>query len=331
MIDVLALLRDAVAQLVGPSAIFYALLAIGLNLHFGYAGLLNFGQIGFALVGGYGVGIMVITYNQPLWVGVLVGLAGSAVLALLLGIPTLRLRADYLAIVTIASSEILRLVFRSTALSSVTGSTRGLFGYTASFAKLNPFNPGKRYTLLGVGFQGTTLFSMLWGWILVALLVFLVFMLVRSPWGRVLKAVREDEDAARSLGKNVFVYKMQALVLGGVIGGAGGVFNALDTQSLNPDFFSTAQTFFAYAALILGGAATVLGPVAGAMFFWFLLSLSDGLLRQLTGGNDPIIGFISAQQVGAMRFILVGIFLALLMVFRPQGIFGNKREVQLDA
>ena len=94
---------------IGPSAIFYALLAIGLNLHFGYTGLLNFGQIGFALLGGYGVGIMTITYHLPLWVGILVGLAAAGLLAVVLGIPTLRLRADYLAIVTIAASEVMRL------------------------------------------------------------------------------------------------------------------------------------------------------------------------------------------------------------------------------
>lgn len=330
MIDIVTLLRDSIAQLVGPSAIFYALLAIGLNLHFGYTGLLNFGQIGFALIGGYGVGIMVITYEQPLWVGVLVGLAGAGLLALVLGIPTLRLRADYLAIVTIAASEILRLIFRSTATSPVTGGTRGLFGFATPFTDASPFEPGKRYDILGIGFLGNDLWSMLVGWSLVAVVSVLVFLLVRSPWGRVLKAVREDEDAARSLGKNVFVYKMQALVLGGVLGGMGGVFNALQTQSLNPDFFSTAQTFFAYAALILGGAATVLGPVVGAMLFWFLLSFTDGFLRQASAGSDALLP-LTSQQVGALRLILVGVFLALLMVFRPQGILGNKREVQLDA
>ena len=91
--DLIAALQIALAQLVGPSAIFYALLAIGLNLHFGYAGLLNFGQIGFALLGGYGVGIMAVNYDQPLWLGAIVGIAAAAVLATVLGLPTLRLRA----------------------------------------------------------------------------------------------------------------------------------------------------------------------------------------------------------------------------------------------
>lgn len=328
--DIIGALQISLAQLVGPSAIFYALLAIGLNLHFGYAGLLNFGQIGFALLGGYGVGITTITYEQPLWLGILVGLAAAGLLALVLGIPTLRLRADYLAIVTIAASEILRLVFRSTATDSVTKSTNGITGFAAPFTNLSPFEGGKTYSFIGVRFLGNDLWAMLVGWTLVLLLCGVVHLLTHSPWGRVLKAVREDEDAARSLGKNVFVYKMQALVLGGVIGGMGGVFNALQTQSINPDFYSTAQTFFAFGALILGGAATVFGPVIGAMLFWFLLSIPDAILRQLISGDDPVLNLTGAQ-VGATRFVLLGILIAVLMVFRPQGILGNKREVQLNA
>ncbi|MGB3770659.1 MAG: branched-chain amino acid ABC transporter permease [Rhodococcus sp. (in: high G+C Gram-positive bacteria)] len=328
--DIVGALQVSLAQLVGPSAIFYALLAIGLNLHFGYAGLLNFGQIGFALLGGYGVGIMTVTYEQPLWLGIIVGLAAAGLLALVLGIPTLRLRADYLAIVTIAASEILRLVFRSTASNEVTGSTNGLFGFADPFTDLSPFDSSKQYSFVGVKFYGDDLWAMVVGWSLVLVLCVLVYLLTHSPWGRVLKAVREDEDAARSLGKNVFVYKMQALVLGGVIGGMGGVFNALQTKSINPDFYSTAQTFFAFGALILGGAATVFGPVVGAMLFWFLLSIPDVLLRQAAAGPDPFIP-MSEQQVGATRFVLLGILIAVLMIFRPQGLLGNKREVQLDA
>ena len=328
--DIIGALQISLAQLVGPSAIFYAMLAIGLNLHFGYAGLLNFGQIGFAMLGGYGVGIMTITYQQPLWLGVLVGLGAAGLLAVVLGIPTLRLRADYLAIVTIAASEILRLVFRSTATDSVTKSTNGITGFAGPFTSMNPFEGGRSYSFLGVRFLGNDLWAMLVGWTIVLLLCGVVYLLTHSPWGRVLKAVREDEDAARSLGKNVFVYKLQALVLGGVIGGMGGVFNALQTQSIHPDFYSTAQTFFAFGALILGGAATVFGPVLGAMLFWFLLSIPDAILRQLISGDDPVLS-LSGAQVGATRFVLLGILIAVLMVFRPQGILGNKREVQLNA
>ena len=99
----------------------------------------------------------------------------------------------------------------------------------------------------------------------------LVFLAMRSPWGRVLKGIREDEDAVRSLGKNVFAYKIQALIFGGVIGTLGGFVFALSNQSVQPDNYATTITFFAWAVLILGGAARVFGPVLGAVIFWFLL------------------------------------------------------------
>ncbi|MGH3914269.1 MAG: branched-chain amino acid ABC transporter permease [Pseudonocardiaceae bacterium] len=331
MIDFTNLLTNGIEQLIGPSAIFFALLAIGLNIHFGYTGLLNFGQIGFALVGGYGMGIAVVNFGLPLWAGVLVGMVAGAVLALLLGIPTLRLRADYLAIVTIAAAEILRLITRSTSLTEFSGGTQGLTGYGGGFRSLSPFDNARFYSFLGVRFLGQDLWTICVGWAVVAVSLLLVFLLVRSPWGRVLKAIREDEDAARALGKNVFAYKMQALVLGGVFGAIGGIVYALATQSLTPDFYSPPQTFFVYAALIIGGAARVVGPVIGAMIFWFVLSITDNFLRQAIAGSDPLITFIDSQDVGAIRFILVGVALALLMIFRPQGILGNKEEVQLDA
>jgi ABC-type branched-subunit amino acid transport system permease subunit len=330
MIDFGVLLSNSLSQLIGLSAIFFALMALGLNIHFGYTGLLNFGQIGFALIGGYGMGIVVANYGFPLWLGVLVGMLCGVLLALLLGIPTLRLRADYLAIVTIAAAEILRLVTRSVSMTEVTGGTQGLTGFGGTYSEANPFTQPE-YSILGLTFRGPELWTLVVGWIVVALCVLLTWLLVRSPWGRVLKAIREDEDAARALGKNVFAYKMQALMLGGVFGALGGMIQALGTQALTPDFYSPTQTFYAYAALILGGAGTVLGPVIGAMLFWFLLDITDGFLRQATAGPDPLIPFIESQDVGAIRFIIVGVILALLMVYRPQGILGRREEVLLNA
>jgi branched-chain amino acid transport system permease protein len=330
MIDFGVLLSNSLSQLIGLSAIFFALMALGLNIHFGYTGLLNFGQIGFALVGGYGMGIVVANYGFPLWVGVLVGMLCGVLLALLLGIPTLRLRADYLAIVTIAAAEILRLVTRSVSMTEVTGGTQGLTGFGGTYSEANPFTQPE-YSILGLTFRGPELWTLVVGWIVVALCVLLTWLLVRSPWGRVLKAIREDEDAARALGKNVFAYKMQSLMLGGVFGALGGMIQALGTQALTPDFYSPTQTFYAYAALILGGAGTVLGPVIGAMLFWFVLDITDGFLRQATAGPDPLIPFIESQDVGAIRFIIVGVILALLMVYRPQGILGRREEVLLNA
>jgi ABC-type branched-subunit amino acid transport system permease subunit len=278
MIDFGVLFSNSLSQLIGLSAIFFALMALGLNIHFGYTGLLNFGQIGFALVGGYGMGIVVANYGFPLWVGVLVGMLCGVLLALLLGIPTLRLRADYLAIVTIAAAEILRLVTRSVSMTEVTGGTQGLTGFGGTYSEANPFTQPE-YSILGLTFRGPELWTLVVGWIVVALCVLLTWLLVRSPWGRVLKAIREDEDAARALGKNVFAYKMQALMLGGVFGALGGMIQALGTQALTPDFYSPTQTFYAYAALILGGAGTVLGPVIRSRHHRRVPAPGDGRTR----------------------------------------------------
>jgi branched-chain amino acid transport system permease protein len=169
------------------------------------------------------------------------------------------------------------------------------------------------------------------GWILVALSCLVVYLLMRSPWGRVLKAIREDEDAVRSLGKNVYAYKMQSLIIGGVLGCLGGFVYALGQASIQPDIFGTDTTFFAYTILILGGAARVGGPVVGAMIFWVILSLSDNILNEAIDAGYISKSLISTTQVGQFRFMIVGLLLMLLMIFRPQGIFGDRREIALDA
>src|ERR671927_1431191 len=127
----------------GYQAIFFCLLAIGINVQFGYAGLLNFGQIAFALLGGFGIAISVSQWGLPFWLGVVIGLAAAVVLALLLGLPTLRLRADYLAIATIAAAEGLRLAFRSVSATSITNGTRGLSGFNAEFVALAPWDTSR--------------------------------------------------------------------------------------------------------------------------------------------------------------------------------------------
>src|SRR5690606_17569250 len=116
-------------------------------------------------------------------------------------------------------------------------------------------------------------------WALVLLATVLVYLLIHSPWGRVIRAIREDEDAVRSLGKNVFRYKIQSLVLGGVIGGAGGVMMAVDSQAVHPDNFEPVLTFYLYVIVVLGGAARVMGPILGSLVFWFVYQLFNGLLR----------------------------------------------------
>jgi neutral amino acid transport system permease protein len=329
--DLLNALEISVKSAIGFQAVFYALLAIGLNMHFGYTGLLNFGQIGFAMLGGFGIAVSVTKWGLPFWLGVIIGVVAAVVLALLLGLPTLRLRADYLAIVTIAVAEGLRLLFRSVGATPVTNGTQGISAFNGEFTALAPWEPAQRYRILGTTWGGGELWITLVGWVVVALFCVLVWLLVRSPWGRVVKAIREDEDAVRALGKNVYLYKMQSLVLGGVIGAFGGMVYAVATGSANPDQYQNANTFLAYAVLILGGAARVLGPVVGGIILLFILQFTDTGLRLLIDHGIIPNGLLSATDVAQLRYVLVGIGLILLLVFRPQGIFGDRREVMLDA
>jgi branched-chain amino acid transport system permease protein len=137
----------------------------------------------------------------------------------------------------------------------------------------------------------------------------------------------------RSLGKNVYAYKMQSLIIGGLFGALAGFLTAVKSAAISPAGFATDVTFFAYTVLLVGGAARVLGPVAGAIIFWFLLSFLDLVFSEATSGSDPIIPdwIMTADQASLMRLIFMGLALMLLMIFRPQGIFGDRRELALDA
>src|ERR671910_834866 len=310
-----------------PLTAVFALAAIGLNVHFGYTGLLNFGQVGFMAVGAYGVGIGVRELDLSIWAAVPIGILAAVALALLLGIPTLRLRADYLAIVTIAAGEILRLAFRSETFNDYTGGSSGINQFANDFYSVNPLSGD---TDLGIiDFSAGQLWVRIVGWLLVLAAVGFVWLLVRSPWGRVVKSIREDEDAVRSLGKNVVAYKMQSLIVGGVIGAVAGMVYAISAQSVQPDNYGTATTFYAYVALILGGTARTWGPVIGSIILWSLLAFTRPLLRQGLGAGWLPESIIDERQVGQVRLMLVGVALVALMVFRPQGIFGDRREIAL--
>lgn len=317
------ILSNTASSILSPATLAYALAALGLAVHFGYAGLLNMGIAGFMAMGAYGYAISILTFGFPWWGGVLVGLSAGALFALVLGIPTLRLRGDYLAIVTIAAAEVVRLLFLTTAFGDVTGSADGLSGYHGSFRESNPIPPGT------YGFGPWTYSHLDWwvrilGLLAIALAAVVVWRLMKSPWGRVIKGVREDEDAVRALGKNVFAYKLQALVLGGVIAAAGGIVYALPS-SVNPGVYVTSLTFFVWTALLLGGAATVFGPLLGSLIFWVIQTALSNILPAMVASG--LLPFMSSIQAQTLRFILVGIALMLLVIFRPQGILGNKKEL----
>lgn len=319
-------LSNALGELLTPMTAAYALAAIGIAMHFGFTGLLNFGQAAYMLVGAYAFSMSSLA-GLGLWASVLISLASSILLSFILGIPTLRLRSDYLAIVTIAAAEILRFIVSTTGLEKVTGGSQGLSGFAGEFYALNPF-PAGTYGFWAWTMDEKGLWVRVVAWAAVILGALFLGVMIRSPWGRVIKGIREDEDAVRSLGKNVYAYKMQSLVIGGLLGTLAGIVFVLP-RAVQPGNYATALTFFIWTILLLGGASTVLGPIIGSMIFWVLLSLTDGLLT--LGVNSGVISFIKTDQIGGIRFMLVGLGLMLLVIFRPQGIFGNKKELYFNA
>lgn len=324
--DFVVILVDALRAAIGPAAAIYALAAIGLNIHFGYTGLLNFGQVGFMLVGAYGVAVSVRTFGTSLWVGLVVGVLCAVVLALVLGIPTLRLRSDYLAVTTIAVGEVLRLVYRSGYAEPVTGGVFGLQRFAGEFYDLNPFPLGF-YGIGSLRFSARDMWVLVVAWSVVALATIVLALVIHSPWGRVIRAIRDDEDTTRSLGKNVYWYKLQSLIFGGVLGALAGAIFAINTQSASPDSYNPTVTFFLYTLLVLGGAGRVLGPVIGSILFWFVLTVFDSALRQaINAGYIPDV-ILNPAEVGAARFALVGVGLIVLVAFRPQGLFGDRTEL----
>jgi branched-chain amino acid transport system permease protein len=306
-----------------------AIAVIGLNIHFGYTGLLNMGQAGFMMLGAYGFSIS-IWHGLPMVVGILMGFLAAFVFALILGVPTLKLRGDYLAIVTISAAEILRYIGRLARLEDFSGAAQGIPGsqYREPFTSLSFFGDGTfsaggwlpELQLTGVNGWWVRFVA----WLIVAVCCLIVFLLVRSPWGRLLRGIREDEDAIRSLGKNVFAIKMQALIIGGLFGALGGMVYILPA-SMQPDALGRSLTFFCWTALLLGGAATVFGPVLGTILFFamriFIQGTSDALVPN---------SIMNTAQTAQFAWICIGVTLMLLVIFRPQGILGDKRELRFN-
>jgi ABC-type branched-subunit amino acid transport system permease subunit len=393
MDDIQGILNAMMRTAVDPQTAAVAIAVIGLNIHFGYTGLINIGQSAFMLLGAYGFAIS-ITQGWPLVIAVLIGLAVAFVFALVLGVPTLKLRGDYLAIVTISAAEIVRYVGRSVGyegLFNLTGGAQGIPGsqYRGPFSNLSPFGNGNT-TLLGFNYTdiaggsalvrlvgwaivialiwlavrvgrgrmglegmaqtasviGLTILTLVmifflapvsqqntgvdgwWftvvAWVIVGISLVMVVGLTRSPWGRALRGVREDEDAMRSLGKNVFAIKMQALIIGGLFGALGGIIYVLPA-SVQPDSMGRSLTFFCYTALLLGGTATIFGPMLGSVLFFagriFIKTFAQAYIPN---------SIMNDSRTEQFSYIVVGVALMLLVIFRPQGVLGNKRELRFD-
>ncbi|MCD2497757.1 MULTISPECIES: branched-chain amino acid ABC transporter permease [Microbacterium] len=322
----LSILNDAASYLLQPTTLAFALAATGLAVHFGFTGLLNFGMAAFMALGAYGYAISIVSFGLPWWTAMLVGMLAATVFAVVLGIPTLRLRADYLAIVTIAAAEIVRYLFLTESFTEYTAGSGGLSGYARAFIDASPLAALPSDMKIGFGpfsYTPSQLSTILFGLLMLAIAILLVWALMRSPWGRVIKGIREDEDAVRSLGKNVFAYKMQSLIIGGVIAAVGGIVWVMGSAT-SPGLYTTSTTFQIWTMLLLGGAATIFGPALGAVIYLVAQSFLSGLLSGMAkAGMLPF----TDSQAKVLVLILLGLVLMLIVIFRPQGILGNKREL----
>jgi branched-chain amino acid transport system permease protein len=301
---------------VGVLATTYGVFALGIQLNVGTTGIMNFGQAGFMAVGSYAMGILVVKSGLSFWLALALGIPVAIAAALLVGLPSLRLRADYFAISTLAFSEIVRIVADN--WDGLTGGNLGLFGYGDAWTEASARIDG---WLEHLGIAPRFLLPLLVVNLAILLaLTLLVALMVRSPWGRVLRAIREDEDAARALGKNTFVYKLQSLSVSAALAAIAGYMLAINISILSPANFDPVLTAYAYVIVILGGLGSYLGVVVGSFFLIFVLEATRYIELPL-----------SDARVAALRFMIVGLVLMLLVVFRPQGLFGKRQELTLRA
>ena len=300
---------------VGILAGTYTIFTLGLQLNVGFTGIVNFGQAGFMALGAYTMGILVVKADWSFWLALPAAVLVAVAFGLLIGLPSLRLRADYFAIATIAAAEIVRITAQNA--RELTGGNQGLFGFEGSWDNVSD---SIMSGLESLGWSDPeTLFPLfLVVWLTALAATALLYFAQKSPWGRVLRAVREDEDAARALGKNALVYKLQSLSIAATLGALAGFFLALNLAFLNPEEFEPLFTFIGYAVLVLGGLANYWGVAFGAIIMWTILE-----------GTRFIDLPISAEREAAVRFMIVGLVLILLMAFRPQGVFGKKEEMVL--
>ncbi|MFD1686616.1 branched-chain amino acid ABC transporter permease [Halobellus litoreus] len=358
----------------------FAMLALALNLHWGYTGLFNIGIVGFMAVGIYvmalvskplyesGGAAQVGGLGLPLLVGIVAGMIAAALLGALIALPALRLRADYLAIVTIAMSEIVRFSFLSGELQQFQlfgervgfGGGSGLIldftnpleaffqffglwdvylGFVATFEVIIPNNPkpvvdGLVYGAVLLGF--------------VAVYFWLLKRTGESPFGRVLKAIREDEDVANSLGKNTNRFKIKAFMLGCALMGLAGILWLMTSGAVTPNFFRPRITFFVWIALIIGGAGSNTGSVLGGAVFAALLYQGPRYLKNLIdtvipnadapAGFGPAIAplisnfdpaplfFYTIDSIRQLQLVFMGLVLIWLMHNRPEGMLGHRKE-----
>lgn len=305
-------------------AAIYALLTLGLNIQWGYTGLFNIGVAAFFAVGAYvtallttvgppgvadgaGVGLGVSHLGGPGWppvVGIVAGVVAAGLLALPIGLFTLRLQGDYLAIATIGLAETLRLFLKNQ--TAWTGGVNGITNIPQFFAGLPVLQRNLLYALLAG--------------LVCAVAYVLVETATRSPWGRVLRAIREDEAVVSATGKNVFRFRLEALVFGALIMGLAGALYAHYTGFVSPNAFEPMNaTFLVWVMLIAGGSGNNRGALLGALVVWGIWS-----------GSDLLTGYLPASwatRAAALRVVVIGALLEAVLVLRPHGILGEEKQV----
>lgn len=317
------------------SAGIYAVLALGLNLHWGMTGLFNIGVAGFYAVGAYASALVcglppsawdariVGGFDLPFIVGLLAAVVASGVLALLLGIPTLRLRADYLGIATIGIAETVRLMLKNEAWL-----TNGVWGLqqipsplyeaihrlTSGYLRAHPDLRPWQQALVSRAYNGFYLLLVI---VIVVILYRVLRRLSRSPWGRALRAIREDEVAAAMTGKNVFAFKLQALVVGAMVMGIAGALYAHSARFISPASFEPLYgTFLVWVMLMVGGSGNHKGAILGAVVVWGIWAATDFLTGYLP---------FTATQVAALRVLAIALLLETAILWRPKGILPESR------
>jgi branched-chain amino acid transport system permease protein len=310
---------------VGVLAGIYAIVALGLQLNTGFTGIVNFGMAAFMAIGAYTMAILVVKAGFSFWLSLPLAVATSMLFGVVVGLPSLRLRADYFAIATLAMAEGVRLFAQNA--RDLTGGNQGLF--------CDLDDPSNCYPNAwnDISESINSFFSNFWSdpptllplllviWVVVGIATFVLIRLQRMPWGRVLRAIREDEDAAEALGKNTVGFKLQSLAIAALLGSIAGFFLALDLRTVHPLDFEPLVTFFAFSVLILGGMGTYRGVAVGAILFWFVL---EGT-RFIDLPDPPF----SETRIAAIRLAITGLLLIGLMAFRPQGLFGKREEMVL--
>ena len=303
----------------------YAIFCMGLNIQWGYTGLFNIGIAGFFCIGAYTSALIttpaptgiyaryvhqLFGLNQPFIFGLLGAAVVCGIVAFLIGIPTLRLGEDYLAIATLGIAETIRLIFNNE--KWLANGARGLTGLPQPLQQLlqDQFDLAPRhYNYIYL--------------IIVVIIMILIYLLIeraiRSPWGRVLRAVREDEVSAAMSGKDIFRFKMQSLVFGAMVMGVGGALFAHYTKAISPDMFTPLYgTFIIWVMLIAGGSGNNKGAILGAYVIWSIwigTQFLTNLLPYTHKAKGPYI-----------RFLVIGILLEVILIWRPQGLLGEEKK-----